>query len=197
MKTELPPKDALKAILLSLDKLNILIVGYGRIGQRKAKAFDHSSAHITIVDPIYKAAETPPLVTPYEMTFDAFLASHPSVFLKQHLVIICTDDQDVNQKVQEACDAHAKLFNRTDDFSKSTFSDMIQYGDEHQLVAVSGRGISPYVSKYLMDHIKPLIMSKDHQDRIGILSRKSPILKTKRMAYEDIKNLSNSDIERI
>ena len=198
----------IKPILLSADQLNVLVIGYGKIGQRKARAYRASGAKVIAVDPhTLPSISTSTLdvqpqsledgVLYYQMTFESFFVLHENLFNLQHLVLICTNQPDVNQIVQEKCVQMAKLYNRTDYFEQSLFSDMLSLEDQHTLVAISGKGHSPYIIKYLRPLVQNLIAQKNIQKRLEILNRVTPKLKFLGIPYEQIMHLDDDALERI
>lgn len=102
---------------LRADDLEVLVVGCGRAGARKAHAFLSAGAWVTIV-----AAE----VT------EELLAGSPRLRILQRefteddvgdvdLVVAATSDPDVNARVSQACRARRILCNRADDPGEGTF----------------------------------------------------------------------------
>ncbi|MBS7527154.1 hypothetical protein KHM83_10730 [Fusibacter paucivorans] len=211
--------NPLKPILLNSAALNVLIIGYGKVGKRKAKAYADAGAKITVVDPNtsanqmddechYNARQNDCISTApdgdirrsfifYSMPFDVFIQSEAAVFAKQHLVIACTNDTAANQLVQEHCLRSAKLFNRSDDHTAGQFFDMMYQNEAHCTIGVSGNGESPYVAKYLFNQIGALLTKSTVIERIRLLAAKTPYLKARHIPYESIAHLDQISLEKI
>jgi siroheme synthase-like protein len=187
--------DHLKPILLNGAKLNVLIVGYGKVGRRKAKTYAAVGAHVTVVDP---AAVSPTdMYLFYTMSFEAFMQSEADVFTQQHLVIACTDDVGVNASVQAHCQQSGKLLNRADDHTAGHFFDMMYESASHYTVAISGNGESPYVAKFLLNQIKIQLNQSAILARVRLLAAKTPYLKARHIPYEHIEHIDQKTLERI
>jgi precorrin-2 dehydrogenase/sirohydrochlorin ferrochelatase len=192
--------NTLKPILLHTKDLKVLIIGFGRIGKRKAKAYARVGADITIVDPNSPSElqhDAPINATYYPLSFHTFISHHIDIFLKQHLVVICTPSNEVNQAVEQLCKVHAKLYNRTDNAKASQYSDMMYDQGKHHLIAVSGNASSPYVSKYLLSIIKETLATFAIKKRISILFKQSTYLKQHQIPYEKISHLEDEALENL
>ncbi len=140
-------------VLLKAEQLNILIVGYGRIGRRKAEKYIGAGAKVSSVDPdpIQKAN--------FVMTFDAYIKAHEAHFSEQHLVYICTSSTEANETAMKSCHAATKLYNRTDAGNLGQFSDMAHLEAEDYLIATSGKAASPHMAKFLRSSLKEWLSS--------------------------------------
>lgn len=184
-----------KPILLHTSHMNVLVVGYGKIGKRKTNAYFKTGANVTVVAPNATCIE--PGIAYYPMAFSSFFENHSAIFNQQHLILICTDNEAVNEAVQKICEENYKLFNRTDFAEKSLYSDMLYAQGEYHLHAVSGSGFSPYISKYILSNIGHLLVGPKLKERIKVLYHKTPFLKSHHIPYDEIESLDNETIERM
>lgn len=137
-----------KPIAICGPKVNVLIVGYGSIGKKKYAMYIGTGANVVSVDPKLEANAT------YKMTFDEFIRKHLDIFIKQHLIIIATEQSSVNEVIETHCSAHYKLFNRTDKSENSLFHDLaVAYEDMYYLAVGSG-GLSPQIGPYVLNSIQ-------------------------------------------
>jgi len=188
---------ALKPILMHTADLKVLIVGFGKVGKRKASAYAKAGANVTVVDPSLTSDITDEHLTGHALSFEAFITQYRDLFLKQHLIVICTASNTINQQVQEHCKMYAKLYNRADSANESQFSDMMYDQGPYHLVAVSGNAASPYVSKYLLTIIKETLATFSIKKRIKLLYKQSADLKRHHIAYEKISDLEDETLEKL
>lgn len=182
-----------KAILLNTEHLNVLVVGAGKIGSRKIERYLKSGAKVYAIDPSVCRCDA----EHFKMSFDTFIETHLDVFLKMHLIVITTSDQNVNQKVALLCDTYGKLYNRTDAHENSLFSDMQSVPLANAFVAVSGGGHSPYVSQYLQKTIGDFLDENHVKNRLNLLATATPNLKKNRVKGSDLFALDDETLERI
>lgn len=137
----------MKPIALKTEGLNVLIIGCGCVGKRKAKAYGKTGANVTTVD--FSAEKN----GDYQMCYTQYFEAHKKHFLKQHLVIIATSDEAINTQIESDCKAHYKLYNRADN-GTGFFSDMTYHISEDYMVAASGLGKAPCVSKFILEKMQ-------------------------------------------
>jgi len=140
-------------VLLKAEQLNILIVGYGRIGRRKAEKYLEAGASVCSIDP------DPKQNADFVMTFETYIKAHEAHFSEQHMVYICTSSTEANETVMASCQAVAKLYNRTDAGNLGQFSDMAYLEAEDYLIATSGKAASPHMAKFLRSSLKEWLSS--------------------------------------
>ncbi|GAB6106793.1 precorrin-2 dehydrogenase/sirohydrochlorin ferrochelatase family protein [Fusibacter bizertensis] len=166
-------------VALNVSKLNILIVGLGNVGQRKFDKYQATGANLTTVDPKVKTAD-------YLLDFATYYKKFGIHFMKQHLVIICTDDPMVNHYITQVCERFAKLYNRTDLGDASLFTDMAIYEDENSLVAVTSKSQSPYIAKHLLTCMKPQLESTPIKEEIKWLMEQTSEAKENHETYDEL-----------
>lgn len=137
----------MKPISLRTEGLNVLIIGFGCVGKRKATAYNQAGANVTTVD--FSAEKR----ADYQMAYTQYFEAHKTHFLKQHLIIIATSDEAINTQIESDCKVHYKLYNRADN-GTGFFSDMTYHISEDYMVAASGLGKAPSVSKFILEKIQ-------------------------------------------
>ncbi len=166
-------------VTLQVTKLSVLIVGFGKVGKRKHAKYQASGATITTIDPTEKEVD-------FAMDFATYYQKHGIHFMKQHLVIICTDDPKANDYIAQVCERFAKLYNRTDDGSASCFIDMATYQDDYSLIGIASKEQSPYISKHLLVTLKPLLESDQFRSELTWLSEQTKKSKKNHETYDDV-----------
>ncbi|MCL0049715.1 bifunctional precorrin-2 dehydrogenase/sirohydrochlorin ferrochelatase [Peptococcaceae bacterium] len=137
---------------LKLENENCLVVGGGRVAERKIKALLESGADITVVSPD---------LTPYlrELKEKGVIRHidrkyQDSDLEGMFLVISATDDESVNKRVSEQCFARKILVNVVDDPPKCSFfvPAMVRRGD--LTIAISTGGKSPMLAARIREQLE-------------------------------------------
>lgn len=190
-----------KPILLNIQALNILIVGGGEIGYRKAKSLVDKCLNLSIVSTEF-AESTSILGRTHEdkvelitMDYELYHLDHFEHYSKHHLVYACTNDEALNQLVSSHCEEVHKLCNRTDQFESGSFSDMMYHETEDYLVSVSGKG-SPWSSKYLLKQIRTMIQ-EDLEKKLHLMKLGRKNFKAQKYRYEEIESMPSEALERL
>ena len=113
-------EEKLEYMMLSFlaSNLKVLIVGGGKAGFTKAKSFVGRGCKVTVVSE--KFSDFFNGLKEKNLTLQKGLYNE-SMILKQHLVVIATDNQRVNEEIIGHCEKHDKLFLTCDDFKKGSF----------------------------------------------------------------------------
>ncbi|MFD0694132.1 bifunctional precorrin-2 dehydrogenase/sirohydrochlorin ferrochelatase [Paenibacillus sp. GCM10027628] len=136
-------------IMLNVNDRPCLIVGGGRVAERKARSLVQAGAHVAVISPEVTAGladmERRGEVVLYRQTFDsqAMIAGVAEGTTPYVLVIAATDDSDVNSKVFEVAVGCDMLVNVVDQPEQSTFivPSVVRRGK--LVIAVSTGGASP------------------------------------------------------
>lgn len=187
-----------KPVLIHTDTLNILIIGGGKIGYRKALAFVDKCASLTILSPDL-CIEFAELVQNHKihhiaMTFEAYILEHHSHFMTMHLIYASTNQPEVNHMISETCEQYGKLINRTDDFKSGSFSDMMTHVENAFTIAVSSKG-SPWGSKLLIEQVASAI-SPLLKEKLYFLKKYRKNLIAEGLTYQAIKTMTIEELER-
>ncbi|GAU76888.1 bifunctional precorrin-2 dehydrogenase/sirohydrochlorin ferrochelatase [Fusibacter sp. 3D3] len=188
-----------KPVLLNCDFLNVLIIGGGKVGFRKASGFVDKCATLTVLSPEL-CIEFTELVDKNNwryipMTYDAFCKQNRALLMSMHLIYACTNQPSVNAKISEEGKRFGKLVNRTDQHEFSHFSDMLYQDQDTHLIAVSGKG-SPWGSKILMDYLVQNLPATLIQ-RLSLLRKGRAQLQAQGLKFDEIKKMSIDQLERI
>ena len=184
-------------VFINLKDLKVVIVGGGRIAERKLKSILHESANVFIISPemsegIMNIACENEKVHMNKKAFDMD-------FLKDAtLVFAATDDASINDKITNHCRASGILVNNCMDSSKSTFRSGAVLREGAVEIAIGTGGKRPGLSKYLKDQIRRVLPDNlsqmtDQYDELRIEARqkfkqskdRETYIKEKFKAYTD------------
>lgn len=188
-----------KPVLLNCESLNILIIGGGQIGFRKASAYVDKCATLTVLSPEL-CIEFTELVDKNKinympMTYDDFCKQNNTLLISTHLIYACTNHPSVNTKISEDGKRLGKLVNRTDQHELSNFSDMLYQDQKTHLIAVSSKG-SPWGSKILINYIIQNLPESLIQ-RLALLKRGRKKLHAQGLKFDEINKMPIEQLERI
>lgn len=150
--------NTLFPIFVKANHLHILIVGGGYVGLEKATALLGNSpdARVTLVAPEIRAelremAEQYPLLELIEKRYESLYLND------KDLVIVGTNDKDVNRQVQIDCKARRILVNVADtpDLCDFYLSSVVKKGDLK--IAISTNGKSPTFAKRFREVLEELL----------------------------------------
>ncbi|MBP1042995.1 bifunctional precorrin-2 dehydrogenase/sirohydrochlorin ferrochelatase [Vagococcus sp. BWB3-3] len=138
-------------IYLSLEQRNILVVGGGKIANRKIQGLVGKGAMITVVAPeicpeIVEQKELEVLWRPYDRGDVA----------GKFMVFICTDQPTVNSSVVADCQ-EGQLVNDCTMKERSDFYNMATLETDQLVVAISSKGTDPAQAKALKNQLAKII----------------------------------------
>ncbi|MGE3073236.1 MAG: bifunctional precorrin-2 dehydrogenase/sirohydrochlorin ferrochelatase [Dehalococcoidia bacterium] len=129
----------------------VLIVGGGKVAERKASVISQGEFPITVVAPeIRERIHNLPFVTIHERAFQP--GDIPGV-PRWALVMACTDDRAVNQEIGRLSRAENIPVLVADRQAESTFFTPATIQDGELKVAVSTGGASPELAKFIRERI--------------------------------------------
>ena len=151
------PKTYMLISLLS-DKINVLIIGGGKAAYIKAKAFANRGCCVTVVAKSF-AEELTSLdsdcITFIQAAYDQ---SHISGY---HLVIIATDDEDLNQQIQADCEEADKLYLTCSDYRRGQFVTPVMRETEQAVLALHTKSGSPKTSVFVAEKLQKMLQDYD------------------------------------
>ncbi len=155
-------------LLVNVANKKVLVVGYGKVGQRKAQQFRDQGASIWVYDEVYwagtsteagkgsaadaNAEEDTSKV--YNFGFDPLSVESLRDF---SFVLIATSDGNYNQKVKDHCQDQGIWCNRADAPEENDFHTMATLWRGELGVSVSTQGTVPGFTKNLKDYIDHLL----------------------------------------
>lgn len=133
-------------INLNLDYKKVVIVGGGQVAVQKVQTLRETKAEIIVVSPeLHETLQS--LVDEKVFTWRA-KRFEPKDVDDAILVIAATDQPDINEAVQQACQ-HWQLVNRVDDQQQSDFITPAIVRRGPLLLTVSTSGASPSLSRHV------------------------------------------------
>ena len=146
-------------IMLDLEKFNILIVGGGKIANRKAEQVlkFKASPHIIARDFCLEILDKQEKLQLHKKEFEI------KDLVGYHIVFAATDNRELNQEIAKYCQENNILVNSVDNHKNSSFINMgffqTEIEDNKSIVAVSSMGKNPKLSKKIKN-----LLEKDFED---------------------------------
>ncbi|KPU43613.1 siroheme synthase [Oxobacter pfennigii] len=169
-------------------KVNILIVGAGRAGLIKAKAFLNNGCRVFVL-----SKEFSPEFFQVENDDRLILIKDEykkEIILDKHIVAIATDDYELNEKVKADCESLCKIYLNCRDFREGMLTIPTQRKTENLHFALHTRKGSPKTSVFLAEKMK----CKMEEYEAFVLFASSLRQKLKgREHFEEIMNFVNTD----
>ena len=135
------------AIVVHADRVRVLVVGAGKVAERKALAFATSGAAVRVVAP---KAEPGLRDAAAAGTLDLTLRGYQSADIADaELVVAATDDRATNARVAADARAAHRLCNVADAPDEGSFSSIAQKANGGLLVAVGANGVPAAATRIL------------------------------------------------
>ena len=139
--------DGRIAIVVHAAQTRVLVVGAGKVGERKALAFAAAGAHVRVVAP---KAEATLRDAAAAGTLDLVLRGYAASDIEDaDLVIAATDDRATNARVAADARAAHRLCNVADVPEEGSFSSIAQQTSGALLVAVGADGVPAAATRIL------------------------------------------------
>jgi len=142
-------------ISLLSNKVNILIVGGGEAALIKCRTFSREGCNITVVSKEF-CLELAELQDVYniELIKDEYDESYVD---KNHIVIIATDNKEINEGIKKYCDSICKLYVHCADYKQGLFVTPVQKDTPNMKFALHTKNSSPktalFMSRIIEDKI--------------------------------------------
>ncbi len=141
------PVDGRIAIVVHAAQTRVLVVGAGKVGERKALAFAAAGAHVRVVAPKAEAALRDAAAAG---ALDLVLRGYAASDLEDaELVIAATDDRGTNARVAADARAAHRLCNVADLPEEGSFSSIAQQTSGALLVAIGADGVPAAATRIL------------------------------------------------
>ncbi|EJO5347733.1 NAD(P)-dependent oxidoreductase [Clostridium botulinum] len=139
-------------IALKSSKVKILIVGGGKAAFIKGKAFLNRGCSLYILSPKFSkdvlSLKTYNNVKFIKNNYDK------KYILDKHLVVIATEDKEVNNKIRDNCDALSKLYIDCSDKDKSLCFNSFQRESKTMVLALNNKVGCPKATSLIGEKIK-------------------------------------------
>lgn len=138
--------------LVGLENKPCLVIGGGRIAERRALSLVEAGARPTVISPevsrILADLQSSALIEHISRPF------HPNDLQDAYLIIVATDNNDVNRKIGELARHHVPLINVVDDPELSTFTmaSILRRGDF--VVSISTGGAAPALAARVREQLE-------------------------------------------
>jgi precorrin-2 dehydrogenase / sirohydrochlorin ferrochelatase len=152
-------------IMLDLTEKKVVVIGGGKVAERKVKGLREANAQITVIAPTV----TPFLEQLSEQDAIQWIKKtfSPEDLQDGFLIIAATDKREVNQKVQKAAQPH-QLVNVVDAPEQSDFHVPAVVRRGRLNIAVSTGGASPILTKKICSEISNMY-DEDYEQYIDFL----------------------------
>jgi len=149
--------SALNYTMISLisNKINVLIVGGGEAAFIKCRTFSKEGCNITVVSKefcsgLYELGDSYNV----KLIEDEYNESYVDL---NHIVIIATDNKEINESIKDYCDRKCKLYVHCEDYKKGLFITPLQRDTPNMKFAIHTKNSSPktalFMSKIIEDEI--------------------------------------------
>jgi precorrin-2 dehydrogenase / sirohydrochlorin ferrochelatase len=158
--TLVPDSEKMSYMFLSLltEKVKVLVVGGGKAALIKVKSFLARGCRVTGVAPVFREEFTTLDSEDLHLQKGSYECSQLS---GQHLVVIATNDEAVNRKVQNDCEQAAKLYLTCSDYRNGQFVTPIMRESDEALLALHTKVGSPRTSVFLAEKLQEQLRSYD------------------------------------
>lgn len=134
-------------VFLNLKGKPVLVIGGGKVAQRKIRSLLSASAKVTVVAPLSE----PKIQELARKGKISWLKRNfqPNDILKKQLVLCTTDSEELNAKVSELCNKRGIWINVADAPSLCSFIVPAIFSKGEVTIAISTGGASPALAKFL------------------------------------------------
>ncbi len=137
-----------------MEKINLLIIGFGEIARKKSRKFIEEGARLTIIDSTID-------VLPGEFSGARLIEMNVDTveILKDyiesaHFIILGTGDKELNNEIASFCHSRFKMVLNLSDSENSSFANTSILKYDNIEIGVSTNGISPSISSKIKGKIE-------------------------------------------
>lgn len=165
---------------ISLKGKKILVVGGGKVAERKIKSLIKYPVEIKVIsDKITKGLEK--LVLEGLINWEKKLFDEKDISKEFFLVISATDNEELNDFINKLCDKKGILVNNVSGRGRVIFPAMVNEGDIS--IAISSSGFFPYLTKFLKTEIRKFIKPYSNLLKITKPLRSTLLTGSKKSSY--------------
>lgn len=158
------PRDNREDILLDYafislisSKIKVVIIGGGRAGYIKAKSFLKRGYRVYVVSNDFYE-EISALDGQVHLIKDSYDKKY---ILDKHLVVIATDDKNLNRDIRDDCEKYVKIYLYAEDFRRGEFINPIEIDMNNIRLGLHTTVGSPKTSLFLSEKVKECIDEYD------------------------------------
>lgn len=145
-------------IVLNLENKVAVVFGGGKVAERRIVKLLEGGAEVKVISKEFtKTLEK--LKNPNLELISEELKDITKFIETADVVLIATNDKDLNDRIERECKKCKKMTNRADKVSDFIIPATIKIGDA--LISVSTKGKSPAVSKLIKKRIKKVVTQED------------------------------------
>ncbi|PID56131.1 hypothetical protein CSB45_12920 [candidate division KSB3 bacterium] len=183
-----PEQASYMFLSLLADKIKVLIIGGGKAASIKAKSFAGRGCRVTVVSP-----EFSPEIT---LLDTGSLSLQEGRYQRRqldgyHLVVIATDNNDVNRQIQKDCEQMAKLYLMCGDPGEGQFVTPLMRESEEAILALNTRQGSPRTSVFIAEKLRKEL--EDHDSFIRVVCELREQLKGRDDRDEILKRVNTDE----
>ena len=144
-------------IFIDLSKEKILIIGGGKVANRKASVLLEFGAEVHILSPYFD--DSLYLLDAENKKINLINDRYDSSYLNNNycLIIAATDDQELNSKICKDCNDNNLFVNNVSSLEDSNFIMASVLKKQDIVCGISCSGDSPILSQYIRDQLENLI----------------------------------------
>lgn len=145
-------------VFLNLKGKPVLVIGGGKVAQRKVRSLLSAGAKVTVVAPLAESKIQE--LARKEKIFWIQRNFQSNDILKKWLVVCATNSNKVNAKVYELCNKHKLWVNVADAPSLCSFIAPSVFSKGEVTLAISTGGASPALAKFLRKKAERILTPK-------------------------------------
>ncbi|MEM0131039.1 MAG: bifunctional precorrin-2 dehydrogenase/sirohydrochlorin ferrochelatase [Saccharolobus sp.] len=163
-------------IFVDISGFNVLVVGGGKIGSKRALSFKKYGANVTVFSLDFSQELKDSHINMIQG--DASLIDD-NLISRYDIILTCTNNPDLNKKICEKSKKLRKLCNNPTNPEDSNFIVPIFYSDENFEIAITSRGKSSILSKEILSKITSIVNNSSLQNLLNSMYNVKILLKRK------------------
>lgn len=165
-------------LFIDVSSLNVLVIGGGKVGTKRALNFASHGAKVTVVslsfsDELLKNKDKIELIQKDAKELDE------NFFSGYDIIIVATNDKKLNLEICNKVKELRKLCNNPTQPETSNFIVPIYYSDDKLSIAITTFGKSSLTAKYILDLIKEEVLTSNIYNLVESMSKVKELLKEK------------------
>lgn len=162
-----------------MEGLNVLVLGGGKVGTKRALEFLEYGANVTVISLDFSEDLISIKNDRLILIKKNALELSPYDLQNYDIIVTATNNKDINNKICKVAREIRKLCNNPTSPEFTSFIVPIFYVDDHVGIAVTTFGKSSLISKMILDNIKSKILTMEIYNNIDIMFEIKKLLKEK------------------